>query len=400
MIMSVFGTWAVAQFDDVYFDPDTEDAFVYSDSYTEDDAEYGSYDEYGYDDATYDYFNDYDYYYSSRIRRFYRPSVSFGFYSPFYADLAFYDPYWYAPGSSIYISFGGYQDYAYWRNWNRWRRWNNWGYYNPIWNSYAYSTWYTPAWGNTVVVNNFYGGGYYGGGGFYGGGGYYGGGGFYGGGSAYCPPVGGGYYGGSYTESAGSNGVNGRPGAYYGPRQTGTVTSSPRGPSRPDTKGVTPRSTDTQTGIAGRDQTPVETGGVTRVPSTGVSRSNPSAPESRPTYTPNVDRVSTDQVSRSPVYRPKTDRTSRWNEGTRDVRDRTYSPTTRSTNPRSYGDDSGRDAYRPSSRTYEPSSRPSSRTIQRSSPPSRGSMSPSRSTRSSSPRSASPSRSSSPRRGN
>jgi hypothetical protein len=232
-ILAAFPLTGSAQFDDVYYDPDTDsDFFVSNRSSGWEDDNY-DYDDYGYDDEYYEY-DDYEYYYSSRIRRFHRPHFGFGFYDPFFVDLYYYDPYYhnyYSPGASIYISFGGYHDYWRWRQWRRWNRWNSFYYWsNPITRYYSYNSWYGPnygywnGWGGiTYNTYNFYNFGGYGGGyGNYGN--YY---------NAYCPPMGG-YYGGY----GGYGWLNNQPGSgtsnngiYYGPRSTGTVVSSPRGPS-------------------------------------------------------------------------------------------------------------------------------------------------------------------------
>ena len=79
-----------AQFDDLYYDPETDEDFAYRSIQVDDN--YQEYDEYAYDDEQYDNADEYDYYYSSRIRRFRRSSMRVGFYNPFYTDIAFYDP--------------------------------------------------------------------------------------------------------------------------------------------------------------------------------------------------------------------------------------------------------------------------------------------------------------------
>ena len=225
-------SFATAQFDDIYFDPDNAD-----DIYAEvelkkyiDKSTYESTDEAG---------DQYDYYYTSRMRRFDNPYYGFDFYSPVYVDPAYYNPYYsnfYRPGSSIYwggaavptsrpltfVSTGwGYSTYGV--------PVNAWG--QPV------NTWGTPvgSWGTPGAfpssVNSF-GGASFGGVGAAGGVGGY---------NAYCPPS-------YYTNSSigafnnpgvftGSNNtaVNPNPrgtvsqGTVYGPRgSSGTVTTSPR----------------------------------------------------------------------------------------------------------------------------------------------------------------------------
>ena len=115
---------ALAQFDDIYFDPDADEYYV--DAYGDEGNTYVT-DDYYYDDDEYDYYdrNDQDYYYSSRIRRFSRPMYSsFGFYDPF-----FYDPFYY--GSGLSISFGN--------PWNRFNRFNRFNRYNYYGYGYSYS---------------------------------------------------------------------------------------------------------------------------------------------------------------------------------------------------------------------------------------------------------------------
>src|SRR4030042_2795342 len=75
------------------------------------------------------YYNTDDYYYASRMRRFYDPFYSFGYYDPWYCD-----PYWYSPGWSFSYGFG--YGYPY--------------YYSPYWYSpyyYGYYYWYYPYYG-------------------------------------------------------------------------------------------------------------------------------------------------------------------------------------------------------------------------------------------------------------
>ena len=118
---------AMAQFDDIYFDPEADDLYV--DAYEESGDTYVT-EDYYYDDDDYDYYEDDGYYYASRIRRFRRPLTSFGFYDPFYFDPFYYDPF-FSRGSLISFNFG-----SPWNRWNRFNRWNGYGYgyggYDPF----------------------------------------------------------------------------------------------------------------------------------------------------------------------------------------------------------------------------------------------------------------------------
>ena len=241
---------AMAQFDDVYYDPDDYDSYNSSTTtYYEDDTYDENYNDSYYDDESYSYYDDYDYYYTSRIRRFHRPYTGFGFYSPAYVDLYYYDPfafnynYWY-PGTSIYISFGN--------SWGRWNRWNNWGYYSPFYRPYAYNSWYRPFYGNGWYDYGYYGGNFYTYNNYY-----------YGG---YCPtPVGNVYNPGGGSYYGNHNGYT------YGPRTTGTTKSSPRGLS--EVKSVRDVNKDgnvngavadhTQVGVRSEGENPKRTQGVT-----------------------------------------------------------------------------------------------------------------------------------------
>ncbi len=174
--------------DDLYYDPATAQKVSPT---TNNDKGDNSYDEgsnvtrrYANDDEEYHDEDDYAYEYSSRIRRFHRPSPVVDYYDPYYVDLYNYDPY-YLPGNSIYTS--GYNDYWTWRRWQRWNRWNRassfdygfgcnnyspWGwnsgfqvynawsspslfnnyYYDPYWTWNGYNPYYSNGWSN----NNYY----------------------------------------------------------------------------------------------------------------------------------------------------------------------------------------------------------------------------------------------------
>lgn len=148
-----------AQFDDLYYNPDTEDVTSYStttsnSSYVYDENAY----EDNFDDQTYydEDFNNYDYQYSSRVRRFNRGNRSrFGYYDPcfvdrFYYDPFFYDPFAFGPSPSIYISIGN--PYGFRRNRFYGNHWGNGGFYDPYFFN-GYGNYY----GNNFYGNNFYG---------------------------------------------------------------------------------------------------------------------------------------------------------------------------------------------------------------------------------------------------
>ena len=150
-VLAIFGlsTSAIAQGDDLYYNPDTdaETTTTYDNAdYGVDaaDADYGS-DDYSSEDYAsqdYDGFSDYDdsydYYYSSRIRRFNRPSTGFGFYDPCFVNSANFTPFGtYTPfgRTNIYLSFGN-------RGFNRFNRVNRFNrnrFFNPFFGSNPYA---------------------------------------------------------------------------------------------------------------------------------------------------------------------------------------------------------------------------------------------------------------------
>jgi hypothetical protein len=113
-----------------------------------------------------------DFYYSSRLRRFYYPYWGCGFWDPWYTDLFFYtgNPmFW---GSSIYVNV--FPRWSWWRPrqyviiyepwgwnglgwnspWNHWG-WNYWGWNN--WYGWGWSNWGWNHWGwNNGYWNGFY----------------------------------------------------------------------------------------------------------------------------------------------------------------------------------------------------------------------------------------------------
>jgi len=181
-----------AQFDDLYYNPETDYVAVQTSSRDYNEPQQQRYNEpapAGYNDYDDQYANrmdDYDFHYSSRIRRFNRPmSGGFGFYDPYYVDRFHYDPF-YQPGVSIYAN-TGWNAFSPWRQrpWGYNRRGFGWGAsYGSPWcptprmgfgNPYAFnrmgmgfvspmgygmSPWgMNPygGWGNTMIINNYYG---------------------------------------------------------------------------------------------------------------------------------------------------------------------------------------------------------------------------------------------------
>ncbi|HOY04399.1 MAG TPA: hypothetical protein PLO67_03290, partial [Saprospiraceae bacterium] len=162
LAFGTLGLYAPAQAqDDLYYDPATDAHAPATSTTNSDDSEYREpsnitrrYDEDGYSDED----DDYAYQYSSRIRRFHRPSPVVDYYDPFYVDLYYYDPY-FLPGNSIYTY--GYNDYWTWRQWRRAQRWNSyysWGV-GPVWSSWGWSSCYNSfgsPWSNPWAFNNYY----------------------------------------------------------------------------------------------------------------------------------------------------------------------------------------------------------------------------------------------------
>ena len=150
--------------DDLYYDPATDQQVSPNTNTSNGD---NNYDEgsnvtrrYSNDDEGYHDDDDYAYEYSSRIRRFHRPSPVVDYYDPYYVDLYNYDPY-YLPGNSIYTY--GYNDYWTWRRWQRWNRWNRFNSFDSGWGCNSYSPWGwnsgfrgSNAWNSPSVFNNYY----------------------------------------------------------------------------------------------------------------------------------------------------------------------------------------------------------------------------------------------------
>ncbi len=194
-----FATSTFAQYDDLYSIP-SDDAEV---------TQYEAEEEYVVEEATdhdeydeYSYLDDQDYYYSSRIRRFNRTNSGFGYYSPFFTDIAYYNAA-YSPGASIYL--GNPFNYNVARRALR-SPFRGYGFnsaYSPFFNPYNVA-----GFGGVGGFNSFNRG--FGGVGGFGGNAY----------NAYCPPT---SYGNNLTRT--SRGANN---AIYGPRGTSTTNSSSR----------------------------------------------------------------------------------------------------------------------------------------------------------------------------
>lgn len=206
---------ALAQFDDVYFDPNEDMAELHTvqapkqttrnstirgreadrGAYASErprvinEDEYDSYDrrDRGYDD---------DYYaYEDRIRRFHNPRLSLGLFSGFGGGWGWNSGFAMGVGwGDPWLNTGpwGFNSWNRWNSpwgWNRWNAWNSpWGWNDPFFNSWGFNGW-----------NRF--------------------------GSFYCPPNG--YYG---------NGLWGRPGVnrdyYYGSARDGRGTQYSSRPAR------------------------------------------------------------------------------------------------------------------------------------------------------------------------
>ncbi len=215
LFLSLWAFGASAQYDDMYYNPDTDGTVQSYEAVKSDRSQQMATNserdprrtgEGYYDDEPYDY------YYTSRIRRFHRPMYGFGYFDPYYIDSYYYNPYM-MPASTVFI-----YDMPY--SYRRWMR--NRAFYDPFW--YPGGGFASPyygvspgfafnagigfgsgfGWGPSFGFGSGFGYGY---GPAYGFGGGYG----YGGGFLYCPPS----YGGGY--------------AYNTPRSENTViTSRPR----------------------------------------------------------------------------------------------------------------------------------------------------------------------------
>lgn len=224
-VLLLLSTSLIAQFDDVYYDPDRQSEkstrSLPKENYSDDqntstDSKSYNNQEYGYDD---EYSEDYDYYYTSRIKRFHQGRTNFDYYDPYFVDVYHYDPFsaflW---GTDIYAINNSYSDYWRWRRWNRHNRWNAYTYWNhwdwcygmsPYTMSYRYyyqpyDPWCYYGGYNSYGFNNYYYGNNY-------------------------NNHHGGYNGGYYGDNNREYGSNNPKGTYYGSRQHGVTQTSKMG---------------------------------------------------------------------------------------------------------------------------------------------------------------------------
>lgn len=200
MLLLLFGvsaTAALAQYDDVYYDPERNNNRTYTERRQVQPKTTPAQTE-EYVDENYDE-EEYDYYYTSRIRRFHRPYAGFNYFDPIYVDSYYYDAFA-RPGVAVLIyddpfgyygfnrmsRFNRWNGWAYggWNRFNRFNSWNSWGNYDPYcmwsnpglsfgfsrWNSFGMNNWNsfgfgnpywansgwfnTPTWGNNYYYNN------------------------------------------------------------------------------------------------------------------------------------------------------------------------------------------------------------------------------------------------------
>ena len=366
LALLVTSTGLVAQYDDMYYDPDEfRSVEPAPDYYQEDYADRDAPRDNAFRSSNYD--DDYyDYAYSSRIRRFNRPYAGFGYYDPIYADVAYYDPFYRPFGTTTLIYNSGF-------GYNRFNRFGS-GFLEPVITPYGvvYVDRGFNRWNRGFGWNDpFYGGGFYGnawGGGFNRG--FGGGGAFFGGAGTgyYCPPA----WGGGNTYVVNNNVSN-------APARR-TVTSVPRAATTPlgdrisRTRPATNPRAATSRSTIGRTNTRTADSRIDRSRTT-VSPRTRSSSDGR-TYTPS-------QSSRTRTATPSRTTTPRTYTPSRSG-NRSYTPSRSSSNTRT---------YTPSrSSNTTPSYTPSRSSSSRSYTPSRSSGS---STRSSggSTRTASPSRS-------
>ncbi|QLH46777.1 MAG: hypothetical protein HWD58_14790 [Bacteroidota bacterium] len=114
---------------------------------------------YSYDDESYIDYDDDEYYYTSRIRRFYRPFWSFGYFSGFYWDPYWWD--WSCNYPSWNVGWGwnnGWNNWGWNSGWNNWgwnNGWNNWGWNNG-WNNWGCNNWgWNNGWNNWGCNNGW-----------------------------------------------------------------------------------------------------------------------------------------------------------------------------------------------------------------------------------------------------
>ena len=147
----------LAQYDDVYYDPDFDqgdDVYQY-DVRGEDELLFDDGRPSGDTRITNNYYtDDYDYYYSSRLRRFYQPTYGQGYWSNCYTNSFFYnyDPRWY--GVNIYVTNPRWG----WNNMSPSWGWNNWGWNTrPVTVVMTYNTWGWNNWNQPWGWNNGWG---------------------------------------------------------------------------------------------------------------------------------------------------------------------------------------------------------------------------------------------------
>lgn len=112
---------------------------------------------------TNNYYNDdsyNDYFYTSRLRRYYQPSYGFGYWDNYYTNYYFYDNNPWSWGNNIY----SYTPNYYWNPWGIYIGYSTWGSHNGWnWGRPCYAAWYDPYGWNSGWNNNYYGyNGYYG----------------------------------------------------------------------------------------------------------------------------------------------------------------------------------------------------------------------------------------------
>ena len=105
-----------------------EPDYVETESYTDETGDtYITNNYYEDNSSDYEYDDYYDYSYASRLRRFYQPTYSYGYYDTYYTNSYWYSYNPYDYGVSIYLGYPwwGYNNYAGWGYYG-----NNWGYNN------------------------------------------------------------------------------------------------------------------------------------------------------------------------------------------------------------------------------------------------------------------------------
>lgn len=315
LVIALVSLPAIAQYDDVYYDPgqfsrataSTTTTTSYDDNY--DNAAYDdSYDVEPYDASNYDSepfgYDDYSgFEYTSRVRRFRNPYAGFGYYDPVYVDQIYYGGGFQNVGTTVLIynspnnfnSFNrfnrfnnGFYGFNSFNRFNRFNRWND-PFFNPYGGGANAFGWGAPR-GAGFFGNNFGGGGFNQG---FVGGGYY------------CPPTWG--NGQTFnTPNAVNTAVNRAPATRPGTRATGTRGTSTRTPST--------RTPSSRNDRSYRDINNGSSRSSTTRPSR--TRGNNSATQSRSRTAPTTTRPSrtvnpNSTRSSRPSTRPTTSRPSR-----------------------------------------------------------------------------------------